>query len=162
MKFTYEQTTDQLIDLSKHSLMQNKWLKITLAILALVIILNLFLAIINNQWESLYSWLLPLAIIGVIWSITYFFIKKRMQNPKGEHLITGQREIEFLEDKIILKTPVSDASFLWKAVSKLETSDKNYFIYLGKRRAIVLPKSAIANEEEKFQFEQLLYRKIGT
>ncbi len=161
MKLTFEQTTQDVWDFTKHNLTRHRWLRLMVIFIIAMGLLSVVFSFQGNQSESLLSTILPLVLIVVIWFFILRLIKRRMETGKGKDLFTGKRELELLDTGIRIWTPVSETVYQWSVISGLEQSTNNYFMYMGKNQAIIVPKSAFKNEAEKAAFEQLVNSKIS-
>ena len=164
MKITFDQTAEDIKDLSRHSLKSNNFLKIFGIIMLVILLFSAFDFFSDEGFNmaTILSWVIPLILIVVIWVVIFrVFLKKRLQNSGNQKMMFGRREIELLEDKITVTTPVAETTYQWAAVTKLGETAKNYFLYLGNAQAIIISKSAFENEQEIAAFEQLVTAKIG-
>lgn len=164
MKLVFEQTGDDLIDLSKDSLVKNRSVKIYAIVLGVVLLLYGYGEISKEdfQLEILLIWAITIGVIGVIWVFLFkYFLKKRFQEPGNSHMMIGRREIELTEDVIKVWTPVAETVYQWAAVTKMTESATNYFLYLGKAQAIIVSKSAFQDADEQAAFEQLVATKVS-
>lgn len=161
MKLVFEQTPEHLQDFAKNCAPLKKW-RLYILIGAGLLLLNLGFSFQkgNLTYVAIISWLIPIVIIIAIWVVLIKYLKYRQFNAKNEPLITGHREVELLEEGIRFKTDVSDATFQWNGITKLEESAMSYFLYLGKRRALIIPKSAFKTMEQINYFEDLLRQKL--
>lgn len=164
MKLVFEQTGDDLIDLSKNSLTHNRSVKIYAVVFGGVLLIYGFSKFSEEGFElkSLLTWVIPMVVIGVIWYFLFkYFLKKRFQDPGNTQMMTGRREIELTEDVIKVWTPVAETVYQWAAVTKMTESATNYFLYLGKAQAIIVSKNAFQDTDEQAAFEQLVAAKVG-
>ena len=130
-----------------------------------MILLNFiyYLTVDGFQVDIILSWIIPIIFIAVIWYVIIkVFLKKRFQKPGDKEMLTGKREIELSESGIKVWTPISESVFQWAAVTKLEQSTKNYFLYLGQAQAVIISKSAFENEIQKKEFEEYVFSKISS
>jgi YcxB-like protein len=65
------------------------------------------------------------------------------------------------DDKIILKNSLIETSFNWKAFIKKTETEKYYYLFHNSMLAIIIPKRAFANNEEKIAFDKLLSRNLS-
>ena len=82
MKLTFEQTADDLLDLSKNSLTKNRTLKIFGIVFGVIMLLNAILYFSQKglQLKSILSWIIPIVLIAIIWFFLFkFFLKKKDQ-----------------------------------------------------------------------------------
>jgi len=158
MKITFHQTPADLSDLWKNSLRQRKGLIAILLFFVLVSLLNITLQVLKEgiSLSSLLSWVIPILLVLGIWYLIMKSMLKRQANKENGELITGYREVSFLETGILYKTNVSETTFSWNAVTKLSESAKNYFLYMGKQRAIIIPKGAFETNEQLKSFLNLI------
>jgi len=163
MHLTFIQTTDDLLDLNKHSLKNNRGFKIVMIVVAVVVLLQIILSISaeRKNWEALISWLLPmLMIIGAWYVIFRWIIKRRFSNQENRALLTGPREIELNEKEIKVWTPQSETKYQWSAITKLEESNQNYFLFMGNMQAILISKTAFENVDQKNEFLAIVNGRI--
>lgn len=164
MKLVFEQTEDDLIDLSKDSLVKNRSVKIYAIVLGVVLLIYGYGEISKEDFEleSLLIWVITIVVIGVIWVFLFkYFLKKRFQEPENSHMMIGRREIELTEDLIKVWTPVAETVYQWAAVTKMSQSATNYFLYLGKAQALIVSKKAFQDADQQATFEQLVATKVG-
>ena len=155
MKLTFHQQPEDLADLWEKNFKQQKWLRLLFLFVAIMILFNLIMDIVLNglNLSILLNSLLPsLIIVGIWW---FIFKRTKQRIPQDDPLIIGYREVELLEEGIRYKTDLSDAMFKWQAVTKLAESSKNYFLYLGKQRAVIIPKSALKTVQEHHDFLEM-------
>ena len=164
MKLIFHQTPADLSDLWKNSLRQRKGLVAILLFVVSISLLNVGLQVIKQgiSWSSFLSWVIPVILIVTIWYFISRRLLKRQANKENGELITGYREVTFLEAGILYKTNVSETNFSWNAVTKLSESSKNYFLYMGKQRAIIIPKAAFKSDQMKFDFLSILEKTGNT
>lgn len=164
MKLTFEQTQDDVFDLSKHSFKNNKLLKIYGVILIIIIILNSIDLSPDGKGFNIANFLPSLIALLLVGVITYFIfkyiLKKRFQNVGDQQIMVGKREITLTEEGVHVWTPISETNYQWSAITKLEDSPQNYFLYLGKSQAILVSKSAFENQAQIAEFEKLINSKI--
>ena len=164
MKLVFEQTGDDLVDLSKNNLTNNRSVKIYAVVFCVVLLIYGYGKFSEEgfQLESLLTWGIPIVVIGVIWVFLFkYFLKKRFQDPGNTQMMTGRREIELTEDTIKVWTPVAESVYQWAAVTKMSQSATNYFLYLGKAQAIIVSKNAFQDADEQAAFEQLVATKVS-
>jgi len=99
-------------------------------------------------------------VIGLVWWATLRIIRKRLSQGKNKDLMFGNRVIEFKDDSLLYKTNQSETTYQWSAFSKLHSSELSYLLYLGTDQAIIIPKSAFENENQRLDFEKMIREKI--
>ncbi len=62
---------------------------------------------------------------------------------------------------IHVKNEVLDAKYTWKAISSKTENSQYYFLFLNAFEAIIIPKTAFANQDEQQQFEKLITKNIS-
>lgn len=163
MHLSFQQSPSDLTDLTFHSLKQNPWIKVFVTIFILGIGFNLYNLVNKEDFQAaqVLSWLIPVVLIIIIWAFIIKIVnKRRFENPANKDVLIGQRDIELLEDEIRVKTPIADTTYQWSAITKLGQSKKNYFMFLGNTRAIIISKTAFQNDMEQQAFERLVSKKI--
>ncbi len=162
MKLTFEQTQADVFDLSKHSLKNNRMIKILIVVLLLFFLVTSINFTSGFSMRDLLSGLLPLVLIGIIWYfLIKYILKKRFQNTGDQQIMTGKREITLTEEGVHVWAPVSETNYQWSAITKLEESTKNYFLFLGKSQAVLVSKSAFKDQAQMAEFETLVSSKIS-
>ena len=159
MKLTFEQKTEDIMDLSRNSLKQNKLLKFYGVIILAVILINGFVFFSRGdlQLDSILSWIVPIVIIIIIWYFAIkIFLRKRLENEGNKQMLTGKRKIDLNDKQIKVWTPQAETIYQWSAISKVSESEKNYFLYLGRAQAIIVSKSAFNGQVEEQSFLDLL------
>ena len=163
MKVIFEQTVEDIQDLSKNSLFSNRIVKIGAIVFGVVILFNIIGSFaVDVSIGDVIQFLIPVIVLVGLWVFFFKFFQKKMILRSGnKEMMIGSREIDFEEDGISLKTPVTESTFKWEAITKLKQSDKNYFLYLGTAQAIIVPKRAFEDDFERNEFEQLITRRTG-
>ncbi|MCB0838260.1 MAG: YcxB family protein [Bacteroidetes bacterium] len=164
MKFTFEQTIDDILDLAKDSYKKNHIIKILWGIFLAAFSFSIFSDMYANgfQVSKVVGYIIIFGILSLFWMAFYRFLRRRiitMMHKKQR--TTGPREIEISNEEIKLWTPDSATTFKWSAVTDLRQSDHNYFLYLGKAQAIILPMRVFENEIEEREFLDLVESKIS-
>lgn len=163
MKITFEQTTEDLLDLSKNNIQSNRLLKILVAVLIGLLLINMTIQSLSPdfQWEKFLSFFIPAILIMTLFFFLFrFFVRKQISHEDNQKLLVGMREIEFLDEEIHVKTPHSETTYQWSAVTRLSESEKNFFLYMGRSIALIVPKRAFEDDLDRGKFEALIRSKI--
>ncbi|MDP5170839.1 MAG: YcxB family protein [Bacteroidia bacterium] len=84
------------------------------------------------------------------------FVKMRVQrhidavmkkSPSGS--MTGTRSWQIDREQIVVVLPSGNQEFAWKDIKQVEETNAHWMLYLDGKQALVLPKRALASEEEK-------------
>lgn len=163
MTIQFTQTLQHVNDFAVHH-----WRKHTLRRF-LVIFLLIFVALsvfgLMNAEEgvtasSLLSYLIPMALILVIWVFLMpILIKMRFKRAKDRNVWTGERTIILEDDKVVLETDRTKSEYRWNAIRKVELSKLNYLLYISSVQAILIPRDAFLTDTEREAFELILKEK---
>lgn len=165
MKLTFNQTIDDVVDMSKHNMKSKRSLLIGGVMFLLIIG---YIAIGTSTYDgvdfkaAILSALLPILFMIIFWLVFIkFFMKKSILWFGNKDLMVGERIIGILEDKVTVWTPQSEGSYQWETIKELKQSGKNYFLFISKVQAILISKRAFDNESQQMEFEQLVNSKIS-
>ena len=163
MKLNFEQTEDDLIDLSTNSLRSSKILKyIGLGFLIFVLVISGWILMNNGVGlKAFVNWLYPIVLLIVFW---YFFfkriLKRRLADPGNKNLMIGKRTVELLDEEIVIETSLSKTEVKWPAISQFKESKNSYFLFMGKSKALIFPKRIFKTDEEVNDFKKLVDSKM--
>jgi len=164
MKFTFDQTEDDIYDFTLSTLKSNKLIKhIGLGLLILILV-NTCLSLVNNglDFGALFNWIYPIILFTILW--IFFFkamMKRRFRDPNNKNLYIGNRTIEIADEEILIETPLAKSEVKWPAISKFRESKKSYLLYMGKSQAIIFPKRIFKSDKELNDFKNLVEHKLG-
>jgi YcxB-like protein len=65
------------------------------------------------------------------------------------------------ETELQIKTPFTDSKINWRIFIKKIETDLHYFLFENAMQAIIIPKRAFANNEEKITFDKILSRNLS-
>lgn len=162
MKIEFIQTEEHIMDFQKAHFAKIFWLKGLIIFVVVMMLINLFFPLILNgfSWDRFLPSFIPLIVIGLVWWFTLKIIRKRLSQGKNKDLMIGNRIVEFKGDSVFYKTNISETTYQWDAFSKTHVSKLSYLLYLGSNQAIIIPKSAFENENQKLGFEKMIKEKI--
>jgi K+/H+ antiporter YhaU regulatory subunit KhtT len=104
-------------------------------------------------------------LIGLIsaYAGIYFFYKRKIErfinDPKNSNLLV-RTELIISDNGIINKDEFSEVNYNWNAITKKVINKDYIYLFLNSVQAIVIPKKALSNEEEK-QLSDLLSRNLS-
>ena len=159
MKLTFEQTTDDLWDFSKHAFSKNNGVKIFGIAILFIVIFNSF-----DDGVSIKNLLTLLMVVALFLFFTFIILriirKNILNDEKNKKALRGERDVHILDDKIIVQTQSSRTEYEWEDIIKLSQSNLNYFLFIGAMQAIVISKSAFKNSDEQKKFEEIIASNI--
>ena len=164
MKITFDQTTEDIMDLSRDSSRKNKLKFVIWGVVIVVLLTNFLPDLLKNDFspETYIPFIIGSAIGGIIWLVISRGIKGKVLFFFGDKArMTGPREVELTEDELRIWTPDSATAYKWSAVSTLRKSEKSYFLYIGRAQAIIIPKRTFENEMEESEFLDFIESKIS-
>lgn len=82
-------------------------------------------------------------------------VKDILRQPENQHVL-GEAEIILMDNGIIDKDEASESKYNWDAIVRKAETPFCYYLYTNSHHAIVIPKRAIRNAEEKKELERLL------
>lgn len=164
MKLEFEQTVEHIRDLQKNHFFKSKWIKRFAIFFVIMLALNFYTLNKDEgfKMETIISIILPIFIMGGIWYAILKYGNKQMSSGKNKDLLIGPRVVEFFDDKINYKTNILDTNYQWEAISNLKESDLCFYLYTGSVQALIIPKSAFKDEQQKKEFEDLIKSKVKT
>jgi hypothetical protein len=113
------------------------------------------------------------AIIFAIIAIVYFLlvptlikgsIKKRVRDilaqPENKHIL-DETEVILSATGIVDKDKASESKYSWEAIVRKSETSACYYLYTNSYHAIVIPKRAVANPQERRELENMLDRYLS-
>lgn len=111
-------------------------------------------------------------VFGVI-AITYFLlvpwlirksisrrVKDILRQPENQHVL-GEAEVVLMDTGILDKDAASESKYTWDAIVRKAETPFCYYLYTNSHHAIVIPKRAVRNAEEKKELERLLNQHLS-
>jgi len=164
MKFTFEQTKDDIIDLYSNMYRSSKLIKYVGIGFLIIVLVNVAMVLMNEGvgTTTLIKWLYPIVLFTFLWYFLFkFLMKRRLSDPDNKDLLIGSRTIELSENQIVMESPLSKSEVSWSAISKFQESKKAFYLYLGKSQAIILPKRIFKSDEKINEFKKLVNSKVA-
>lgn len=87
-------------------------------------------------------------------------VKDILRQPENQHVL-GEAEIILMDNGIIDKDEASESKYNWDAIVRKAETPFCYYLYTNSHHAIVIPKRAIRNAEEKKELERLLNQHLS-
>ena len=81
-------------------------------------------------------------------------------NPDNDSIFK-KITLTILEDVLIVKSEMIESKFNWKGFTKKTEIDKYYYLFQNTMQAIIIPKRAFTNNEEKLAFDKILSRNLS-
>ncbi|PAB61154.1 YcxB family protein [Anaeromicrobium sediminis] len=158
MKITYSITKEDFWNFNKfisHQTTEGKRNKMFSNILILISAGVFFhftkLVDINDSILLTIAWILGLSIANYI--TRYPMAKRRaFKFAKTEKGILDEQTIEIKLEGISKVTHSSNNFYKWTAISRIDMIDEYIFVFLNKRKGIVIPKRVFKSENEAIQF----------
>lgn len=163
MKFEFEQTTDDILDLSKNSLRSSKLIKFVILGLLLFVLVSLVKILLQGGagLSVLLSWFYPIVLFSVLWFFIFkYLLKKRLTDAGSKSTLLGRQIIELGIDEIRIENSASKTILQWAAISTLGESKKSYFLHLSKAQALIFPKRAFDSADAEDEFKKLVNEKL--
>jgi hypothetical protein len=160
MKLIIDITRQDYADFNKFHFVKTTLKRTVLTLALTIFVIQLFL----NREQ--FDWVLTL-FSSTVCGLVYYFIINRSLNktkhiPDHDGAILGQKELEFLEDKIAYKTPNSEGSSAWTSIKKLEESSKAFYLYMDTNMAMLVPKRVFVHKSDEDAFKEFVQSKIKT
>lgn len=127
------------------------------------------LFIIGNHSQQI---LVDFIVFGAI-AITYFLlvpwlirksigrrVKDILRQPENEHVL-GEAEVILTDTGIVDKDEASESKYSWDAIVRKAETPFCYYLYTNSHHAIVIPKRAVRNAEDKKELERLLNQHLS-
>jgi YcxB-like protein len=162
MKINYILNSEDLIIFFKKTLKENSFI-FKNYVFAIAIIAGVFLSFEKPTETSHYidgvlvsvvkaNFFIDVALNSIILIALIFLMRyvniHKVRNTIAKNLsLTGERDIEVVNDMIILKSLDSETEIKLSAVKKIKQVRDHYFIYTDKQVAIIVPKRALASDE---------------
>jgi hypothetical protein len=82
-------------------------------------------------------------------------VKDILRQPENEHVL-GETEVILMDTGILDKDAASESKYSWDAIVRKAETPFCYYLYTNSHHAIVIPKRAVRNAEDKKELERLL------
>jgi len=102
---------------------------------------------------SSWGYLLPLAVLVLLFGGTYFNAKKQMASNR---LLSERVRYVFSESGIEATAPSSSGRIAWQNVYEAHEAKTNFLIFISKNMMYVIPKRCFADAEQVASFKRLL------
>ncbi|WEK34407.1 MAG: YcxB family protein [Candidatus Pseudobacter hemicellulosilyticus] len=91
-------------------------------------------------------------------------VRKRVDQllalPANKHIL-DRREVQFSDTGIVSRDSNAESKFGWNAVVKVAQLPDAWYLYSSSHQAIILPKRALADEQERKELQSLLDQHIS-
>lgn len=162
MKFQYTITPEPHIDYLMYSASKNRRLKrktLLLRVLLSVTYVVLGFVLSNNGRSAVGA---GLVIVGVAMGVFYPKYQQwryrkhytRHVNDKIADMLGTQVTIDLQENEVVTKDKASESKFPYNSIQELEEVQNYFYLRLNSAQALVLPKSAVENEDALIKFLQ--------
>ena len=152
LHLTFEQTPELSYEFAKYYWRSRKFIRYGLiaGVVLMVILLIQYLTQEDFDQDRLWSFVLPIVMIALIW---VWFIPSAMKrqinrayenNPQGMH-----RELIFSEENILIKTLKSESTFEYDGILKWGSTETAYFLFITLNQAFIIPKTALQTGDEE-------------
>jgi YcxB-like protein len=81
-------------------------------------------------------------------------------NPDNESIFK-EVMLNANDEKLFVKSTLIEAVYNWKAFIKKTETEKYYYLFQNSMQAIIIPKRAFINNEEKIAFDKILSRNLS-
>lgn len=124
------------------------------------------LFIVTNHSQQMQVDFIIFGLIAIVYFLLVPWLIKRsilkrvkdiLRQPENKHVL-GATEITISEHGILDKDEDSETRYNWEAIMRKAETPWCYYLYTNSYHAIVLPKRALQNPEEKQELERLLNR----
>jgi YcxB-like protein len=169
----YDITKDAYIDFFEHIYWNNPKKRKTriIKVVKQAILLSVFFAFINisGNYFHLIKFAIPIFILFL--GLTFLplitgksDIKKQAEtiadNPENESIF--KKTTLIADDSLLtLKYELGELKYYWKAIIKKTETATYYYLFQNSMQAIIIPKSAFKNNEEKIAFDKILSRNLS-
>ncbi|MEZ4984579.1 MAG: YcxB family protein [Saprospiraceae bacterium] len=147
----FEQTPEMAYDFALYHWKSNRFMKVSLLLLALLgifFIVGLFFQS-NPDKEMIFTALLPLVMVGVLWFWFIPFTLKRQAAMNDTRSRVGrERDMSFEETGITVKTQHTESFFGYEGITHWAASEMCYFLFISSNQAFILPKSVLTDDKE--------------
>jgi hypothetical protein len=87
-------------------------------------------------------------------------VKDILKQPENQHVLS-EAEVILMDTGIIDKDEASETKYNWDAIVRKAETPFCYYLYTNSHHAIVIPKRAVRNAEEKKELERLLNQHLS-
>lgn len=81
-------------------------------------------------------------------------------NPENSSLFT-EYKLTATDTELVVKNIFAETRYTWKAIIKKTETDTHYFLFENSLQAIIIPKNACKNEEEKLALSKIFSRNLS-
>ena len=106
----------------------------------------------NIDWASAFIGALPFCII-IGYSLHANYKVKKFSIPNSNGIILGTKTIELTSDGLLEVSSVSKCQYSWASVEEIAVNNGDYYIFLDKMYALIIPRSAFASSGSIEQFK---------
>jgi len=162
-KITYTISVEDIVAWNRHYCYSQKWFRWKMAGGRLLFASwPILMALIANIFIKSYITSVGLLFAGIALSLTCLIIypsfdeinrKMTIKQYKDEKIspLIGRHQLCIVENGLKCTTDVSEELVYWKGISNIETLQDHTYIYLGRNKAYVIPRSSVAEGNyEKF------------
>ncbi len=87
-------------------------------------------------------------------------VKDILRQPENQHVLS-EAEVILTDTGIIDKDEASESKYNWDAIVRKAETPFCYYLYTNSHHAIVIPRRAVRNAEEKKELERLLNQHLS-
>ncbi len=145
----------------KNSNVFKKTFKLSMLIIAVVVLISVAMSFATNDTGSLATPILYTAIIIPIMLLSFLYLSKKncdktierivkLQLKDGKAPYSREAEIEFTPDQIIERTSIGETRLAYSVIDKIydNVDAKAVYVYIGQQRAFIIPYSALGEDRE--------------
>jgi hypothetical protein len=138
-------------------------------IVSYIVMVFIFAMLVRKNFEPL-----PLFVILSLISIFLFvYISNRKKSypyqvaedlilkEGGHETILSKRELLISDENIIVKGEFYESTYKWQAIKNKVDHKDCYYLYVGPRDAIIVPKRIFATPEEFYKFQDYLLKHLS-
>jgi YcxB-like protein len=114
----------------------------------------------TSYTSTVLNWLLLFVIFIALWWLIIKRVRKKTLNVDAE-ILFAERQMVFEEEKVYLKTDFSETTYKWFAFNRFEQTSNIFILFITSNMAVIIPKRAFDNPQQKADFEILVKRKIA-
>ena len=111
----------------------------------------------NIDWASAFIGALPFCIF-IGYSLHANYKVKKFSIPNSNGIILGTKTIELTSDGLFEVSSVSKCQYSWACVEEIAVNNGDYYIFLDKMYALIIPRSAFASSGSNGAIQRLYKR----
>jgi hypothetical protein len=87
-------------------------------------------------------------------------IRSILAQPENKHVLSAA-EVVLTDTEIIDKDEASESKYAWDAIIRKAETPKAYYLYTNSHHAIVIPKRALVNAQDKQELQRLFNQHLS-